>query len=160
MGYRRAHKAFAQKISRDFPTEAATCSGSVAVTQLVPVIAGSGTRAYKGVGGSFTLTTTLDEVDKVSAARPCDGTGAFLSQAIVISGPGTVIFQRRAGPRTSSPSAARDAAIPVTGSARIRALSAIVRVPENRGTGELPNSGLIQDAADGRYPAPPPPSLP
>ena len=48
--------------------------------------------AYKGVGGSFTLTATLDEVDTVSATQPCNGTGAFLSQAIVISGPGSVSF--------------------------------------------------------------------
>jgi hypothetical protein len=38
------------------------------------------------------LTITLDEVDPVSAARPCDGTAAFLSQAVVITGPGTVAF--------------------------------------------------------------------
>jgi hypothetical protein len=85
-------KAFTQAIARDFPTDAATCSGSVAVTQQVPVVAGSGTGAYKGVSGSFTLTATLDEVDKASAAQPCNGTAAFLSQAIVITGPGTVAF--------------------------------------------------------------------
>jgi hypothetical protein len=85
-------KAFTQAFARDFPTNAATCSGSFAVTQQVPVIAGSGTGAYKGVGGSFTLTVTLDEVDKTSAAQPCNGTAPFLSQAIVVSGPGTITF--------------------------------------------------------------------
>lgn len=85
-------KAFLQAFSTDFPTDAATCSGSFAVTRQVSVVAGSGTGAYKGVGGSFTLTATLDEVDKAGAAQPCDGTGAFLGQAIVISGPGTVTF--------------------------------------------------------------------
>jgi hypothetical protein len=85
-------KAFTQAFIHDFPTSTATCSGSFAITQKVPVIAGSGTGAYKGVGGSFTLTITLDEVDKTSAAQPCNGTAPFLSQAIVISGPGTITF--------------------------------------------------------------------
>lgn len=85
-------KAFVQAMLKDFPTDAATCSGSFAVTQQVPVVAGSGTGAYKGVGGSFTLTITLDEVDAVSAAQPCNGTAPFLSQAIIITGPGTVTF--------------------------------------------------------------------
>jgi hypothetical protein len=85
-------KAFVQAMLKDFPTDAATCSGSFAVTQQVPVVAGSGTGAYKGVGGSFTLTITLDEVDLVSAAQPCNGTAAFLSQAIIITGPGTLTF--------------------------------------------------------------------
>lgn len=77
---------------RDFPSDTATCSGSVNVTQQVAVVAGSGTGAYKGIGGSFTLTATLDEVDKAGAAQPCNGGGAFLSQAIVVTGPGSVTF--------------------------------------------------------------------
>jgi hypothetical protein len=85
-------KAFVAAMLHTFPTDAATCSGSVEVTQQVPVIPGSGTGAYEGVYGKFTLTATLDEVDKVSAVQPCNGTGAFLSQSIVISGPGAVTF--------------------------------------------------------------------
>ena len=85
-------KAFTQAFARAFPTDAATCSGSFSVTQQVPVVAGSGTGACKGVGGSFTVTATLDEVDAVSATQPCNGTGTFLGQAIVMSGPGTVSF--------------------------------------------------------------------
>jgi hypothetical protein len=85
-------KAFIAAIRRDFPTDATTCSGSVAVTQQVPIVPGSGTGAYKGVGGAFTLTATLDEVDQASAAQPCDGSAAFLSQAIVVTGRGTVSF--------------------------------------------------------------------
>ena len=85
-------KAFIAAIVHDFPTDAATCSGSVEVTQQVSIVPGSGTGAYKGVGGSFTLTATLDEVDKAAAAQPCDGSAAFLSQAIVITGRGSVTF--------------------------------------------------------------------
>jgi hypothetical protein len=38
------------------------------------------------------LPAKLNEVDKASAAQPRNGTAAFLSQAIVTSGPGTVAF--------------------------------------------------------------------
>lgn len=62
------------------------------MTRQVPVVAGSGTGAYQGLGGAFTLTAALDEVDKVGAAQPCNGTGAFLSQAIIVTGPGSVSF--------------------------------------------------------------------
>jgi hypothetical protein len=64
----------------------------VEVTRQVPVVAGSGTGAYKGIGGSFTLTATLDEVDKASTAQPCSASSAFLNQAILVTGPGTMTF--------------------------------------------------------------------
>jgi hypothetical protein len=41
---------------------AGTCSGTVAVTGTVPVVPGSGTGTYTAVGGSFSLTITLDEI--------------------------------------------------------------------------------------------------
>jgi hypothetical protein len=40
-----------------------TCSGHVAVTGAAPVVAGSGTGAYKGISGNFKLTITGNEVD-------------------------------------------------------------------------------------------------
>ena len=85
-------KAFVAAVQRDFPGNTTTCSADVQVTGRVPVVAGSGTGAYKGVGGAFTLTITLDEVDKFSATQPCTASSAFLDQAIVITGPGTVAF--------------------------------------------------------------------
>lgn len=85
-------KAFVAAIVQQFPADASTCSGSVEVTRKVPVVAGSGTGAYLGVSGTFVLTATLDEVDPVSASQPCDGTAAFLSQAIIVSGPGTILL--------------------------------------------------------------------
>jgi hypothetical protein len=65
----------------------ATCSGSATVAARVPVVAGSGTGAYRGIGGSFALTATVDEIDARSA---CTATGKFLAQVIVITGAGTV----------------------------------------------------------------------
>ncbi len=83
-------KKFISVFLHTFPTDAATCSGTVSVTGTLPIIPGSGTGAYRGVRGSFTVSMTVDEVDARSA--DCDGSGAFLGQAIVITGPGTVAF--------------------------------------------------------------------
>ena len=70
-----------------WPGNPATCSGHVSVTAPVPVVPGSGTGAYRGISGGFTLTATVDEID----AKPgCTATGTFIAQVIVITGPGTV----------------------------------------------------------------------
>jgi hypothetical protein len=69
---------------RSFPADPRTCSGSVTVHAPAPIVAGTG--AYGRLRGSFDLTATVDEVD----APPCDGTGAFLAQTIIISGTGAV----------------------------------------------------------------------
>jgi len=64
-----------------------TCSVSATMTAAVPVVAGSGTGAYRGVTGTFTLTATVDEIDTKST---CTTTGKFIAQVLVISGSGTV----------------------------------------------------------------------
>lgn len=71
---------------RAFPADPRTCSGSVTVHAPVPIVAGAGTGAYARLRGTFDLTATADEVD----APPCDGTGAFIAQTIIVSGTGTV----------------------------------------------------------------------
>jgi hypothetical protein len=71
---------------RNFPADPRTCSGSVTVRAPAPVVTGAGTGAYKGLRGSFDLAAVVDEVD----APPCDGTGAFIAQTIIITGSGTV----------------------------------------------------------------------
>ncbi|MEV6852069.1 hypothetical protein, partial [Actinoplanes sp. NPDC051411] len=71
---------------RNFPADPRTCSGSVTVHAAAPVVTGAGTGAYKGLRGTFELTAVVDEVD----APPCDGTGAFIAQTIIISGSGAV----------------------------------------------------------------------
>ncbi|MEY9926562.1 hypothetical protein ABH926_001184 [Catenulispora sp. GP43] len=85
-------KAFVAAMAHRFPSDPATCSGSIAVTQHVPVVTGSGTGSYRGASGGFTLTITLDEADKPTAGQPCDGSQAFLSQTIVSTGPGDLRF--------------------------------------------------------------------
>jgi hypothetical protein len=68
-----------------------TCSGHVSVTGAAPVVAGSGTGAYKGISGSFTLTITGNEVDAKPGCQPFSGS-ALLAQTIFIAGSGTVSF--------------------------------------------------------------------
>jgi len=68
-----------------------TCSGHVAVTGVAPVVPGSGTGAYKGINGSFTLTLTGNEVDAKPGCRPFSGS-PLLAQTVFIAGSGTVSF--------------------------------------------------------------------
>jgi len=69
-----------------WPENPSTCSGTIAVRATLPVIANSGTGAYRGITGSLRATATISEVD----AHPCDGTGKFLSQVILVTAAGTV----------------------------------------------------------------------
>ena len=68
-----------------------TCSGHAAVTGAAPVVAGSGTGAYKGISGNFTLTIAVNEVDAKPGCQPFSGS-ALLAQSIFIAGSGTVSF--------------------------------------------------------------------
>jgi hypothetical protein len=70
-----------------FPSDTATCSGTVSVSGPAPIVAGSGTGAYRGISGRFTLTATIAEVD---ATQKCGPSSPFLRQAVINSGPGTV----------------------------------------------------------------------
>jgi hypothetical protein len=64
-----------------------TCSGNASVSSPAPVIAGSGTGSYQGIGGTFMLTATLDEVYQPAG---CSETSPYLAQVIVITGSGMV----------------------------------------------------------------------
>jgi hypothetical protein len=74
------------------PYSLRTCSGHVAVTGAAPVVAGSGTGAYKGISGSFKLTITGNEVDAKPGCQPFSGS-ALLAQSIFIAGSGAVSFR-------------------------------------------------------------------
>ena len=63
-----------------------TCSDYMTATATTPIVPGSGTGAYRGISGRFTVTITGDEVEK----KPCQPVGAFLWQALVLRGPGRV----------------------------------------------------------------------
>ena len=77
-------KKFVQ-ISKHEPIYPGTCSDVFRLTTDLPVVAGSGTGAYRGITGGFTVTLTGDEVQ----AQPC-GAGSFAWQVLVIAGSGHV----------------------------------------------------------------------
>ncbi len=71
---------------RHFPSNTSTCSGIVTATGTTPIVAGSGTGAYKGISGNFTTTVTIHEVDSWPKCN------ALLAQDVFITGSGTVSF--------------------------------------------------------------------
>ena len=73
------------------PYNRKTCSGHVMVTGTAPVVAGSGTGAYKGIRGSFKLTLTANEVDTRPGCQPFSGS-PLQAQTVFITGSGTVSF--------------------------------------------------------------------
>ena len=71
------------------PVYPKTCTDLVSVTGTTPIVAGSGTGAYRGVRGSFAVTLKLNEVE----ARPCQPSpGALRAQLITVAGSGTMSF--------------------------------------------------------------------
>jgi len=99
MDLRLTHGSFRLSIAaldKKFVTAAAhepvypkTCTDLVSVTGTTPIVAGSGTGAYRGIRGSFPVTLTLNEVE----ARPCQPSpGAFRAQLITVAGSGTISF--------------------------------------------------------------------
>jgi hypothetical protein len=81
-------KAFVKATSHE-PIYPKTCTDLISVTSATPIVAGSGTGAYRGIRGSFPVTITLNEVE----ASPCrPSPGAFRAQLITVAGSGTVSF--------------------------------------------------------------------
>ena len=75
--------------ARHEPLYPKTCTDLITVTGTTPIVAGSGTGAYRGIRGSFPVTLTLNEVE----ARPCQPSpGAFRAQLITVAGSGTISF--------------------------------------------------------------------
>lgn len=70
------------------PTYPKTCSDLISVTGTTPIVPGSGTRAYRGIRGSFPVTLTLNEVQ----SRPCQPSPGKWEQLITVTGSGTVSF--------------------------------------------------------------------
>jgi hypothetical protein len=80
-------KAFVAAASHE-PIYPRTCSDFVRVTAATPIVAGSGTRSYRGIRGSVRMTLTLYEAE-ASTCKP--GVPArFRWQLISLTGSGTV----------------------------------------------------------------------
>jgi hypothetical protein len=63
-----------------------TCSDYLTASAPMAIVPGSGSGAYRGISGRFTVTITGDEVEK----KPCQPAAAFRWQALVLRGPGRV----------------------------------------------------------------------
>ena len=74
------------RITSHEPIYPRTCSDVFGFTVDVPVVAGSGTGAYRGITGGFTVTFTGDEVE----ATPCTARAVTAWQALVLASPGHV----------------------------------------------------------------------
>lgn len=72
-----------------FQANPTTCSGHIAATGSAPIVAGSGTGVYQGISGSFDLSVLVDEIDTA-----CGADHAYLAQAFITTGDGTVSFQK------------------------------------------------------------------
>jgi hypothetical protein len=71
-----------------WPYNRATCSIHGTVTGTAPIVAGSGTGAYRGIAGAFTLTISLDEV--YIKGPGCSETTGFKAQLLLIEGTGSL----------------------------------------------------------------------
>jgi hypothetical protein len=84
----------------------ATCSDYFQLTATVPVVAGPGTGAYRGIRGNFSFTLTGNEDQETPPCAP-----PFVRQILVLTGSGTVSSsgltsgQQVTGPEISAPSA-------------------------------------------------------
>ena len=76
------------KADGTWPVDQQTCSIHGSVTGWAPVVAGSGTGAYSGISGGFTLTITLDE--DFTKGASCSESSPFQAQLIQIAGTGAI----------------------------------------------------------------------
>jgi hypothetical protein len=67
------------------PVYAATCSDYFHVSATVPVVTGSGTGAYRGISGKFSLVLAGNEDQTTPPCRP-----ALVRQILLLTGSGTV----------------------------------------------------------------------
>jgi len=111
------------------PVYPKTCTDLVSVTGTTPIVAGSGTSAYRRIRGSFPVTLTLNEVE----ARPCQPSpGAFRAQLITVAGSGTIWFSG-------------------TGTGKVSRLGSQLAAPPSNYTGGLVLSvaSLFREASEG-----------
>jgi hypothetical protein len=71
----------------NYPNYPATCSVFDSITVPVPIVAGSGTGAYRGIAGTFTITVTGEE----DLSRPCNPSAKRpYWEVILLTGDGSV----------------------------------------------------------------------
>ena len=85
LGIAELMKKFVAVASHE-PIYPRTCSDYMTASAPMAIVPGSGTGAYRGISGRFTVTITGDEVER----SPCPRAMAFRWQALVLRGPGRV----------------------------------------------------------------------
>jgi hypothetical protein len=75
-----------------FPTNSNTCSGQVTVKGTTPVVAGSGSRAYTGLQGTFQMTVVINEVETWPSCPKTD-TSPYLAQSVFTTASGTLTLR-------------------------------------------------------------------
>jgi hypothetical protein len=80
-------KAFSQAVAKT-SFDQQTCSGHVSIARATTIVPGSGTNAYKGIGGKLDLKITLDET--VGKRHGCNANDPMQRQAVVTTGTGRI----------------------------------------------------------------------
>jgi hypothetical protein len=99
--FRVSTKALDKSINKafnSFQPNTSTCSGNVTATGVAPVVSGSGTGAYSGISGSFTVTFTYAAIGPKNASGKHKGqctqsnNAQPLGSAQLVTGSGTVSY--------------------------------------------------------------------
>lgn len=99
--FRVSTQAIDQKINtafNNFKPDPTTCSGMISVSGTAPIVSGSGTGAYVGISGTFTVTVTYAAIGpKLTSGKnkgQCDNSNnaPSLGSAEIVTASGTVSF--------------------------------------------------------------------
>jgi hypothetical protein len=89
LSLRALDEAFVNATSHE-PSYRKSCSDLIRVTRTTPIVADSGTGAYRGIRGNFPLTITLNEVQTTPCAA--NGVSGTRAQLITVAGSGHISF--------------------------------------------------------------------
>ena len=99
--FRVSTKALDKSINKafnSFQPDTSTCSGFVTATGVAPIVSGSGTGAYSGISGSFTVTFTYATIGPKNTSGKHKGqcnqsnNAQPLGSAQLVTGSGTVSY--------------------------------------------------------------------
>ena len=77
----------------DFPVNPKTCSSDGSATAQVPIVDGTGTRAYKGISGTIDVTVSIASIVPRLASRDCNTNATRYPGVLIASGTGTVSYK-------------------------------------------------------------------
>jgi hypothetical protein len=77
----------------NFPVDQTTCSSDGSATAAVPIVPGTGTGAYKGIGGTIDITASLASIVPRQASGKCATNATRYPGVLLAIGSGTVSYQ-------------------------------------------------------------------